>query len=152
MKRITALAVLALVVLTACTPAQGARWLADWIGASPEKQAMMIQAKEGYEATKAEATAGLHCEEWYDFAIEAGFTPEQWKEPVARVMWRESMCNPNADNSSSTADGLMQIVRGTWLSSCPDLPYAMRYDPQTNLDCAYRVSGGGHYWRPWVTY
>lgn len=145
-------AILGLVLMvgvTACTPRQGAKYLEAWFSGH---QAEATAAVTEYEATKADATAGRHCAEWYDLAIEAGFTPENWKEPLARIMWGESMCNPRADNSSSTADGLTQIVRGTWLSSCPDLEYSLRYDPATNLACAYRISGGGHYWGAWETY
>jgi hypothetical protein len=103
-----------------------------------------------YEAERAEATAGHPCPQWYDLAMQAGFTSEQWKEPLSRIMYRESMCNPNADNPDSTANGLVQIVVGTWRSSCPDIPYAP-YNPTANLDCAFNIwrSSG---WTPWATY
>lgn len=145
--------VLALVLVLGLTTGCSLKQMEDYFAKVPiVGQLVADQAVAAYEATKAEATAGHHCPEWYDAAMDAGFTPEQWKEPLSRIMYRESMCNPLANNNSSTADGLTQIVRGTWLSSCPDLNYGDRYIGEVNLQCAFRVSGGGHYWGPWVTY
>lgn len=106
-------------------------------------------ALEEYKATKAEATAGRPCAQWYDLAIQAGFTPEQWKEPISRIMFRESHCDPGADNPSSTARGLMQELR-MWADDCGGV-YTDLYDPTFNIDCAFhiwQVSG----WGAWSTY
>jgi len=143
--------ILAAPVLVLCLAGCGDRQFLRYVeavmsGHEAEAKAAALE----YEAIRAEATAGHHCPQWYDLAMQAGFTPQQWKEPLSRIMYRESQCNPNADNAISTANGLTQIVVGTWRSSCPDIPYTP-YDPTANLDCAYRIwrSSG---WTPWATY
>lgn len=82
------------------------------------------------------------CSEWYPTAMAAGFTHDEWMHTVARVMWAESRCDPNADNGVCCI-GLMQIHRGVW--DCAS------FDPYENLVCArhvQRVQG----WSAWVTY
>lgn len=140
------LGVVAVVALAACTPSQGARYLEAWFSGH---QAEATAAVADYEAVKADATAGRPCAQWYDIAIEAGFTPEQWKEPVSRIMYRESHCNPMADNPTSTARGLMQELR-MWADDCGGT-YEDLHDPVFNINCAahiYEVQG----WRAWATY
>jgi hypothetical protein len=104
---------------------------------------------QAYETAKEDATAGHPCSQWFEAAMDAGFTPQQWAEPVSRIMYRESHCDPMADNSSSTARGLMQEL-AMWADDCGGT-YEDLHNPQFNLDCAYhiwQVSG----WGAWATY
>ena len=115
----------------------------------PADDAALKAGVEAYLATKAAATEGRPCAQWYDYAIEAGFTPEQWMEPVSRIMYRESHCNPNADNPESSALGLMQHLR-FWADRC-GISYEALTDPATSLRCAF-VTYQQQGWQAWVTY
>ena len=133
MRRITA--VIALVLgLSACTPTQYARYLAA-IPVIGQETADQVAAD--YFAQKAAAIEGRPCAEWYDLAIEAGFTPEQWREPVSRIMWGESRCNPLADSPISSARGLMQHL-SWWAPRCGGT-YEDLHDPTFSLRCAYKT-------------
>ena len=137
----------ALVSLAACTPNQQARfWAAVLDGHETEARAAAAE----YGAVKAEATAGRPCAEWYDLAIEAGFTPEQWREPVSRIMYRESHCNPTADSPISSARGLMQELI-MWADDCGGT-YEDLHDPVFNLNCAAQVIYPQQGWGAWSTY
>jgi len=73
---------------------------------------------------------------------------------MSRIMYRESRCQPAADNSSSTATGLLQILA----SHCPWLARQMG-EPCSAArltDPAYNVRAGATLWREqgyqaWVT-
>lgn len=146
MKRLICLAFV--VLLTACTPTQLARyWAAKAEGGEVAAQA--DAAAQEYLAVKAQATAGRPCAEWYDYAIEAGFTPEQWMEPISRIMYRESHCIPTADNPTSSALGLMQHLR-FWAERC-GIPYETLVDPATSLRCAF-VTYQQQGWGAWATW
>lgn len=57
----------------------------------------------------------------------------------------ESGFNEKADNASSTADGLFQIINGTWKEfKC----IGDKYDPFDNTLCAVNIatSSGLHHW------
>jgi Lysozyme like domain len=88
------------------------------------------------------------CSQWAQTALDAGWTRSQWYEPVARIMWAESWCNPNAYNGRSGVAGLLQI-HPLWRAD-PECDVDL-YDPYLNLRCAlhvYHVQG----WSAWVTY
>lgn len=154
--------------LTACTPQElraFARWhredpaAAEAYASQPAIQAE-LQSDAANESEAAEAfnpgtlppvvdvasNARGHCAEWYDEAMAAGFTDDQWGT-VDRIMWGESRCRPGAHNRSG-ATGLMQIMPSTARSVCPpgDL-----YDPQHNLNCAVHVKAAQG-WNAWSVY
>lgn len=133
-----------ILLLPACSPGKAAEWL-QWFSQDPVAASDWAHQ---YEQTRATATAGRPCSQWYDLAWEAGFSPEQWRSPLSGFMFRESRCNPSAKNPSSSASGLLQIVKGTWLSSCKDLPYEP-FDPALNLQCAFRLWKASG-WSPWA--
>lgn len=92
---------------------------------------------------------GGPCEQWSDAALAAGFTVDQWNEPVARIMYAESRCDPSAYNGASGVTGLMQIMP-FWASHCGGSPSDL-YDPYFNLRCAHYVYEQQG-WGAWVTY
>jgi len=157
MKKLIGLGAVCLALL-GCTPTQVA-WHVSHLTAiaqetdpakKQELQSDYDQVVANYQATYDEATTGHPCEQWFDLAMEAGFTPEQWKEPVSRIMNRESGCNPSAQNSSSSAAGLMQELE-MWLDDCGGTTHSDFYDPAFNLNCAYHIytiQG----WQAWATY
>lgn len=102
-----------------------------------------------YEAFVADITEGEPCPQWFQTAMDAGFTPEEWKEPVARIMQAESNCDPFADSSESTARGLMQILM-MWIDDCR-ITYEQLHDAFLNLLCARHISIVGG-WDDWVTW
>lgn len=97
---------------------------------------------------EADGIGGYSCSQWYEAARDAGFSDDQWREPVSRIMAAESGCNPGAYNPSG-ASGLMQVMAG-WADDCGGSPDDL-FDPWFNLRCAhhvYEVQG----WGAWVTY
>ena len=144
MKRIAALGFIVL-VSTGCLPHQLERyWEAKAQGGEVAAQADAMA--NAYLATKAEATAGRPCAQWYDLALDVGWTAEQWANPMARVMWGESNCRPDAYNRSG-ASGLMQVMP-MWRDDCGggDL-----FDPRFNLTCALHVLNVSS-WQAWSAY
>jgi Lysozyme like domain len=144
---IGALALLA----AACTPSQYLRYVdAVMNGHEVEAKAAAVQ----YETDRAVSTSGLPCAEWYDVAISAGFTPDQWRYPIASViMPRESHCNPSAIGPTDDW-GLMQI-HGTWVGALCNAGIACSrqelLDPETNLKAAFLVYGAQG-WSAWSTF
>lgn len=129
---------LAVLTLTACTPAERAMWT-DWHSRDPDAAA---EFAIGMNRTH---TTG-RCAEWHDHAIDAGFTEGQWPN-VARIMYRESRCQPGAYNPSG-ASGLMQIMP-MWADDC-GLGRAQLLEAWPNLRCAVHilhVQG----WSAWAT-
>jgi len=152
-----------LVLATGCTPFQ-ALWHQTMLGEiaqqtdpakKQELQDYYNYVVSNYQAWHDDATAGHPCEQWFDLAMEAGFTVEQWKNPMSRIMNAESGCNPRAQNSSSSAAGLMQEL-AMWLDDCNGLFGGTGtredfYNPWWNLQCAHHiweVQG----WPAWSTY
>lgn len=96
------------------------------------------------------------CAEWYGAAMAAGWTPDLWPQ-VARVMYRESRCNPdayNGDDPNGGSHSLMQ-VNGIWLdwflqSKSIAWTTAHLYDPITNLKAARAIyERQGNTWKAW---
>jgi len=141
--RLRAALVAVCLCLSACTGGQLARWL-PWYEADP---AAAMTAALSYGEVKAAATDGHPCPEWYDEAIDAGFTPAQWEEPLSRIMNRESRCDPDAHNPSG-ATGLVQIMP-MWADDCGGVPSDL-YDPAFNLACALHVLDVSS-WQAWTT-
>jgi hypothetical protein len=146
----TTICAAALVVTTAaCTPTQLA-WFAQReaeVAATPDPadDQQLIDMLDALPDVPHTA-----CAQWFWYAMEAGFTYDQWIEPVSRIMSRESNCIPTAQNSSSSAAGLMQELQ-MWLDDCGGTSHSDFYDPVFNLRCAhhiYEVSG----WGAWSTY
>jgi Lysozyme like domain len=133
MRRLLPLAVV--FVLTACTPGQFLRYVDAKLSGDPTRSAQADIAAESYLAQRAQLTAGRPCPDWYDWAVEAGFRPDQWSV-VSRLMAAESGCTPTAYNSSG-ATGLMQVLK-SWAGSCGGVP-ADLFDPAFNLACAHHV-------------
>lgn len=91
---------------------------------------------------------GTACEQWSDTALAAGWTVDQWYDPLSRIMARESNCDPGAYNSSG-ASGLLQIMPD-WADNCGGSPDDL-FDPWFNLSCGLVVlSAQG--WGAWSTY
>jgi Transglycosylase SLT domain len=147
MKKIkTTIGTAALVVsLAACTPNQIAFWMQARaeVAATPDP-ADDIALQQAFDNLP--ETPNTSCAQWYWWAIEAGFTHDQWMSPLSRIMRAESNCDPNAHNPSG-ATGLTQVMP-MWIDDCGggDLR-----DPMFNLRCAHHiweVQG----WGAWVTY
>jgi Lysozyme like domain len=151
MKKIkTTIGAAALVVsLAACTPNQIAFWIQarDEVAATPDPNDD-IALQQALDALP--ETPNTSCAQWYWWAIEAGFTHDQWMNPMSRIMRAESGCNPSAQNSSSSAAGLMQELQ-MWLDDCGGTSHFDFYDPMFNLRCAHHIweiQG----WGAWSTY
>lgn len=79
-----------------------------------------------------------------------------WPDAVG-VAWRESRCQPDAQNPSSSAAGLFQILRGTW-AGVGQAPYrapmpcawADRYAPLCNVAAARNLADAAGF-SPWAT-
>jgi len=109
------------------------------------------------------------CAEWYPLFLETGWPVDKW-EWAAKVMYRESRCQPLAYNKRSHDIGLWQVNAASWckpnkynthpagwlgnkgiVTSCDDL-----YNPATNMLAALamyqysedRNGPGMGYW-PW---
>lgn len=144
----TTIGVAALVVSTAaCTPNQVAYWQhridAAKATADPADDAKVIS-----DLKTIPPPPNTDCKEWFWHAIEAGFTPGEWINPVSWIMERESRCFPGAHNPSGAA-GLMQEMP-MWAAACGGTVEDL-YDPLFNLHCAvhiHDVSG----WGAWSTY
>jgi hypothetical protein len=145
-KILPTIGVIALVVsTTSCTWNQIAFWntkIAE-VAATPDP-ADDIALKQIIDSIPPEPDTS--CREWYWYAIEAGFTHQQWIYPLSGIMWRESNCDPNAHNPSG-ATGLTQVMP-MWIDDCGG---GNLRDPVFNLACAHHiweVSG----WGAWSTY
>jgi hypothetical protein len=175
---------LALVALTACSPAQVAAWRAwhhrdpqeaeswaihecgelctdDWDHdgvvepePSADSNSSTVSDQDPYDGDTPDedfpTIENTPCEQWSDVALAAGWTEAQWREPVARIMYAESRCDPGAYNGASGVTGLMQI-HPLWWNSGASKCSGDRYDPYSNLLCAhyvYEQQGFG----AWVTY
>jgi Transglycosylase SLT domain len=145
-----------LILATGCTQYQ-ISWHQNLLGSiaqetdpakKQELQSYYDYVVANYQAFHDEATAGHPCEQFFDLAMEAGFTIEQWKNPMSRIMNAESGCSPSAYNRSG-ATGLMQIMK-MWADDCGGTP-ADLFDPVFNINCAFhvwQVQG----WPAWSTY
>jgi len=92
---------------------------------------------------------GTDCEQWFWYALEAGFTVQEWVNPVSWIMERESNCLPYVVNHNGGASGLMQVMP-MWADDCGGTP-TMLLDPMFNLRCAVHikiVQG----WPAWSTF
>lgn len=146
----------AMLVLCGCSQYQ-VSWVQTMLGEiaqqtdpvkKQELQTYYDNVVAGYQAVHDEATAGHPCEVFFDLAMEAGFTPDQWKNPMSRIMNAESGCSPTAHNPSG-ATGLMQIMP-MWADDCGGTVSDL-YDPTFNINCAkhvYDIQG----WPAWSTY
>lgn len=84
---------------------------------------------------------------------------EQWRPLVSTYGWNvdialclmqaESGGNPDAQNPSSGASGLMQVLP-SWADNFGVTP-ADLFDPVTNLNISYALyqDGGWGHWSPW---
>jgi len=59
-------------------------------------------------------------------------------ETATRIAFCESSYNPEAQNSTSSAAGVFQIIDSTW-HWITDEPWAERYDMETNVRVAARL-------------
>lgn len=144
--------VVALVSLAACTPNQQSRfWMAVLGGHEAEARA----AADQYGAVKAAQTAGRPCADAYDYAIEAGFKPEQWST-LSYLCWRESQDTLTAVSSTHdycwwqinrAAHQSRLIAEGIVDGSITEL----LYDPQKCANAAFDVWSRAGY-GAWSTY
>lgn len=150
MKKIrTTIGVAALVVsLSACTPDQVQYWLHRKAAAEATPDLKDDELLKADLAAVQAAVPNTVCNEWFWTAIEAGFTFDQWVDPVSWIMDRESNCEPWVQ-SYAGAIGLMQDMP-MWADDCGGVPHDL-FDPLFNLRCAvhiYEVQG----WYAWSTY
>jgi hypothetical protein len=103
----------------------------------PAVRVATVQVAEPPPPITAPATS--RCPDWFDVALDAGFTEAEWPT-VDRLMWCESKCGPRAHNRSG-ASGLMQIMPMHWHDRDP-------FDPATNLVMAHEVYERQG-WRAW---
>ena len=104
---------------------------------------------------RADAAVGHSCKRYVDLARSVGW-PKSQRAELARIMWRESRCNPAAHNPADPwggSFGLLQInganvgwaTRSGYISTRNDL-----LDPKHNVKVAlelWKLYG----WRPWGT-
>jgi len=167
------LALILLLALVSCTPAEAREWwtvyakhpvgavrFAKCVTARPkawahpgyvrgECRALGREAQIAWNEAHAVWRPDTACSQWAQTALDAGWTKDQWYEPVARIMYAESRCDPSAYNGASGVTGLMQIMP-FWADDCGGWPSKL-YEPWFNLRCAlhvYHVQG----WGAWVTY
>lgn len=144
--RTTIGAVALVVTMSACTPGQTQYWVERILGAEATADPADDAAVEA-DLAQIPAEPDTACREWFWYAMEAGFTYSQWMEPLSRIMYRESHCDPGAHNPSG-ASGLTQVMP-MWADDCGGVP-ADLFDPAFNLRCAKHVldvSG----WGAWST-
>lgn len=144
------LGVTAIITLFAgCTPAQHQFW-ASWfekdpVAAKPElDKAIKAEVRQGAAFQKAPSWS--NCPQWYDEAMAAGFSPNQWGQ-LDHIMYRESRCIPTAYNRSG-ASGLVQIMP-MWADDC-GVTRSMLFNGSVNMRCArhiLQVQG----WSAWAT-
>ena len=151
MKRITMIVVLALAALTGCTPQEVAAWK-HWLVTDPvAAQAALANVKpihvQPSAPVPANAPMGSKCGQWYDEAMNAGFSFNQWRT-VDRIMWRESRCQEGAHNRAG-ANGLMQLM-AMWADDCGTTVSGLRQGA-INLRCARHVLDVQG-WDAWSTY
>lgn len=64
----------------------------------------------------------------------------------------ESGMNPNSKNKTSTASGVFQIIKGTWIGNRQamglDTDLNLRFDAEENVKTAYKIFQDQS-WRPW---
>lgn len=151
MKRIIA-AIVITVGLSACTPAQYARYLAaiPILG-----QEATDRIADTYKAEAAEDTAGRPCADAYDYFRDAGFDRSQWPT-MATLCWRES--NDTLTAVSSTHDYCWwQINRSAHERRLIALGIVhgsiteLLSDPQACADAAFDVWTRAGY-TAWATY
>ena len=70
------------------------------------------------------------------------FSPGWDPARMSRIMYRESRCDPNADNPNSSATGLLQILS----SHCPWLSRQMG-EPCRLTDPTWNIRAGAVLWR-----
>lgn len=146
MKRLVMLLALA-VSLTACSPSEISAWQ-RWFRTDPSAaQAALKKHVKHHAPVPANAPMGSKCPEWYDNALAAGFTFQQWRT-VDRIMWRESRCQQGAHNAAG-ANGLMQVM-AMWADDCGTTVKGLR-EGNTNLRCAKHVLDVQG-WEAWTTY
>ena len=80
----------------------------------------------------------------------AGFTGDRLVTAVA-VALAESRCNPAATlvNTDGSRDRGLWQINSRWH---PEVSDDCAYDAQCNADAAFRISGQGTSWTPWVTF
>lgn len=95
------------------------------------------------------ASAGGRCVGWEPLLAE--YSPGWSVERMSRIMWRESRCQPAADNRHSSATGLLQILSshcrwlaarmGEWCSAgrLTDADYNVRAAAALWLEQGYRA-------------
>jgi len=151
MRRIIAAAAV-IVGLSACTPAQYARYL-EAIPILGQDSTDQIAAT--YNAEAAADTAGRPCADAYDYFREAGFARNQWPT-MSRLCWRESndtltAVSPTHDycwwqiNRSAHEKRLISL--GILHGSITEL----LTDPQACADAAFDVWSRAGY-TAWMTY
>ena len=171
MKRLTALAVLALSVISSCrtgteetsetkppritviitTPAPTTIPMTT-PATTPTTTEVPLQDDPGDLKDEARNTFGK-CGEWHDLALSVGWSESEWPT-LSRVLYRESRCTPLAFNGHDA--GLAQInqIHTKWAGQMGmEWPDDL-FDPENNLLFAYRLWSGREAngqcgWTPW---
>ena len=147
MKRL-AVVLIAVVTMSACTPSEIAAWQ-TWMRKDPAAaRAELAKLKtEVNQPVPSHAPMGSKCPGWFDEAMSAGFSFDQWRT-VDRIMWRESRCQEGAHNRAG-ANGLMQLM-AMWADDCGTTVAGLRQGA-INLRCARHVLAVQG-WDAWSTY
>ena len=99
-------------------------------------------------------TGNLSAQQISQYAANAGFTGNSLVTAVA-IALAESSGNPNAYNPETAAGAAVnQGSYGLWqiyLTAHPEYAGVNLYDPQTNANAAFAISGGSNF-EPWSTY
>lgn len=144
----TTIGITALVVSSAaCTPEQVAFWMEKQaeVAATPDLTDDIALLNE-IEALP--ETPDTSCSQWYWWAIEAGWTHEQWIYPLSGIMRAESNCSPSAYNRSG-ASGLLQVMP-MWADDCGGTPEDL-FDAMFNLICGVHILDVSS-WEAWSTF
>ena len=143
MKYVKHLALAALLLIgitsTACTPEQ--------VISYGRQQGVEISGPDAREISK-QLTDDSGSKSVPDMIVEefAGTGHEQKALKVAKC---ESGFNPSAKNSSSSASGVFQIIRGTWNAYAR--PGESVWNARDNIRVAYRIwKASNQSWRQWV--
>ena len=113
------LAIVAIVLLSGCTPAQIAAF----------------RYVQEHRPTTCHAAVDMY---W----------PASSRGWAHRIVQRESTGNAGAQNRRSSASGCFGIIRGTWNAQHTGIPWSQRYDPVSNTQVALVLYQRAGTW-PW---
>lgn len=133
---------------------------ASLIACTPVEQSLINNVVGDNNNTASLVPENSKCPQYYDAAIAAGWTAEQWSK-LDFIIWRESRCFSDVHNKKGRDNsyGLLQLnmkAHKKWVSPLVDGDFTRLFDPETNLrigrvlyDKAKEAYGCG--FQPWKT-